>query len=254
MPAPVSLVTVHHQGGGAPTADPSGYAEGGYTYGLGLGVASRLRDVWSSYATRNFNGASVDVCLSGNRHEYRDANGNEVPAYPVTDDDLASLESALADARARGYVVDVPTVRAHQNSPGSSTACPGSYTMARWAEVVAACTAGGSTPAPAPTGGGLLTTVASPQAGKPAGRTPTARPVPELGCILLENGAALRGDKASGGNRVWLSTDAGVMAAGNRLLDIAATVDGNGRADGRGVVALYDLGDNVVGTYLLEWS
>jgi hypothetical protein len=71
---------------------------------------------------------------------------------------------------------------------------------------------------------------------------------------MLENGAALKGDKASGANRVWTSTDKAVQAAGNKLVDIAATVDGNGRPDGRGVVALFDLGNNQMGTYLVEWS
>jgi hypothetical protein len=96
--------------------------------------------------------------------------------------------------------------------------------------------------------------VASNQRPNPAGRVPTARPVPALACILLENGAALRGDKASGANRVWQSTDAAVKAAGNRLLDIAPTVDASGRPDGRGVVALFDLGNNQTGSYLLEWT
>jgi hypothetical protein len=241
--APVSLVTVHHEGAGAPTADPSRYAHGGYTYGFGLGSWARLRDVWASYATLDYNGVSLDLCLSGNRMD-----------HAVTDDDLASIRAACADARARGYVVSAPTVRAHKDSPGSGTVCPGDRTMQRWSEVVAACTGSSSTSAPPTTGGDLLTTVASNQRPNPAGRVPTARPVPALACILLENGASLRGDKASGSNRVWQSTDAAVKAAGSRLLDIAPTVDAGGRPDGRGVVALFDLGNNQTGSYLLEWS
>jgi hypothetical protein len=173
--------------------------------------------------------------------------------HAVTDADVALIAGALADARSLGYVVDTPDVVAHRDSPGSSTVCPGDLTMAVWPDVVAACTAAGAPPAPI-SGGELLTTVASPQPGKPAGRTPTARPVPALGCVLLENGAALEGDTPSGSNRIWTSPDAGVRAAGNRLVDIAATVDGNGRPDGRGVVALFDLGDNQTGSYLVEWS
>jgi hypothetical protein len=245
MPAPVSLVTVHHEGAGAPAAPENigRCAHGGYTYGFGSGAWERFRDVWSSFATMNFNGDSVDLVLTGNRED-----------HAVTDDDLAAISAAVADARGRGYVVDAPTVRAHRDSPGSSTVCPGAYTMARWSEIVAACTAG-SAPAPGPESGGeLLTTIASPQTAKPAGRTPTARPVPALACVLLENGAALRGDKPSGANRVWVSSDPGVIAAGSRLLDIAATIDSNGRPDGRGIVALFDLGDNAVGTYQLDWS
>jgi hypothetical protein len=142
MPAPVSLVTVHHEGAGAPAAPANigRCAHGGYTYGFGSGAWQRFRDVWSSYATLNFNGRSLDLVLTGNRVD-----------YAVTDADLGSIRAACADARSRGYVVNAPTVRAHTNSPGSSTVCPGNHTMARWPEVVAACTAGGTAP---PTGGG----------------------------------------------------------------------------------------------------
>jgi hypothetical protein len=245
VPAPVSLVTVHHEGAGAPTDDPARYAHGGYTYGLGPTRWSHLRDVWSSYATLNFNHVSLDLCLSGNRME-----------YDVTPGDVDVIRGAVADARARGYVVDAPTVRAHRDSPGSSTVCPGDRTMRVWADVVAACQAGAAPtpPAPEPSEVVPLTCVASPQRANPAGRTPTARPVPALGAILLENGAALRGDAASGANRVWVSSDAAVKAAGNKLLDIAPTIGADGRPDGRGVVALFDLGSNQVGTYLVEWS
>lgn len=156
MPAPVALVTIHHQGGGAPTDSSGGYSSGGYTYGIGASRWERFRAVWDSYATLNFNGVSVDVCLSGSR-------GNTTPAYPVTDADIELIRGALADARARGYVVNAPTVRAHRNSPGSSTACPGDNTMARWADIVAACTAGGS--APAPTKGGAVSAACTPSGG-----------------------------------------------------------------------------------------
>jgi hypothetical protein len=146
MPNPVTLVTVHHEGAGAPAAPANigRCAHGGYTYGFGSGAWQRFRDVWSSYATLNFNHVSLDLVLTGNRMD-----------HAVTDADLASIRAACADARALGYVVGNPTVRAHQNSPGSSTACPGSHTMARWGEVAAACTAGGTTPPPTPpTSGG----------------------------------------------------------------------------------------------------
>lgn len=152
---PVSLVTVHHQGGGAPTDNASGYSYGGYTYGIGASRWERFRSVASSYATLNYNGVSVDVCLSGDRHT----------GYPVTDADLELIAGAVADARARGEVVDRPTVRAHRDSPGSATACPGNYTMARWSEVVDACTAGGATPAPKPKGGGAVEIVSTSSGG-----------------------------------------------------------------------------------------
>lgn len=147
MSGAVSRVTIHHQGGGAPTDNSSGYSGGGYTYGIGATRWERFRDVWSSYATKNYNGESVDVCLSGSR-------GNTSPAYPVTDADLRMIRDALADARARGYVVNAPEVVAHRNSPGSSTACPGDNAMARWSEIVAACQASGSAPAPPSSTGG----------------------------------------------------------------------------------------------------
>lgn len=141
MPPPVTLVTVHHEGAGAPS-DVARGAHGGYTYWIGATYFTHLRTVWSSFATLNFNGSSLDLCLSGNRME-----------YPVTDGDLNLIRNACADARARGYVVNAPTVRAHRNSPGSGTVCPGDKAMARWSEIVAACTAGGTAP-PAPGPGG----------------------------------------------------------------------------------------------------
>lgn len=148
---PVSLVTVHHQGGGAPTDNSSGYSYGGYTYGIGATRWERFRSVWDSYATLNYNGESVDVCLSGDRHT----------GYVVTDADVELIRGAVADARARGEVVDRPTVRAHRDSPGSSTACPGNFTMARWPEIVDACTAG-SAPAPAPAKGDAVNITRTP--------------------------------------------------------------------------------------------
>jgi hypothetical protein len=135
---PVGLVTVHHEGAGTPSDVPRG-AAGGYTYWIGASRYERLRDVWSSFATLGFNHISLDVCLSGNRM-----------TSPVTAADLELIRMAVADARNLGYVIGSPVVLAHRNSPGSSTVCPGDRTMARWSEVVAACTRTGPTPAPAP--------------------------------------------------------------------------------------------------------
>jgi hypothetical protein len=148
MPAPVELVTAHHEGAGAPS-DVARGADGGYTYWIGATTWQHLRSVWDSYGTLNYNGDSVDVCLSGNRME-----------HPVTDADVDLIRQAVADARARGYVIDAPTVRAHRDSPGSSTVCPGDRTIDQWPAIVAACTAGASSPAP--TEGGAVEIVSTP--------------------------------------------------------------------------------------------
>lgn len=138
MPAPVSLVTIHHEGAGDPTNTARG-AEGGYTYWIGSTTFTHLRDVWSSFATWNFNHVSVDVCLSGNRM-----------VWDVTEADVSLIEAALDDARARGYVVNAPQVRDHHSSPGSSTVCSGDQTRERWNQIVAACQSDGASPVPAP--------------------------------------------------------------------------------------------------------
>jgi len=193
-------------------------------------------------ATADHNAISHAICAMGNFE-------TEVPSEALIDE----LGALVAHGAAAGWW-PAQITGPHRDASGNATACCGRNLIARIPDINAR--AAGGAPAPGPSDGGApLTAVASPQKGNPAGRTPTARPVPSLGCILLENGAALRGDKPSGAtNRVWTSSDAAVQRAGNKLLDIAATVDGNGRPDGRGVVALFDLGDNQVGTYLLEWS
>lgn len=129
MPAPVSLVTVHHEGAGTPSDDPRG-AAGGYTYWIGATRCEHLRDVWHSYATLNFNHRSLDICLSGNRMD-----------VAVTANDIALIRAAATDARARGYVVDAPYVRSHHDSPGSSTVCPGTHARdpLTWLAIVTAC-------------------------------------------------------------------------------------------------------------------
>jgi hypothetical protein len=142
MPAPVALVTIHHEGAGAPS-DVARGADGGYTYWIGATNITHLRSVWDSFGTLNYNGDSVDVCLSGNRMD-----------HAVTAADVDLIGQAYDDARRRGYVTDTPTVRAHRDSPGSSTVCPGDRTMDVWPAIVAACTAGA--PAPEPTKGGAV--------------------------------------------------------------------------------------------------
>lgn len=138
MPGPVSLVTIHHEGAGAPTDTPRG-AEGGYTYWLGSSYWTWLRDVWSSFATWNFNHVSLDLVWSGNRME-----------HDVTPADIEMLRAAVKDARALGYVVNNPQVRDHHDSPGSSTVCSGTYSRESWNEIVVACQADGAIATPTP--------------------------------------------------------------------------------------------------------
>jgi hypothetical protein len=240
---PVSLVTVHHRGAGTPSDVVVDI--GGYTYWIGVSRFSHLRTVWRSTATRGFNGRSLDVCLSGNRM-----------LQGVTANDIALIRNAVADARGRRYVTNNPMVRAHRNSPGSATVCPGSHTMNVWNQIVAACQAGTvpptPPPAPPPPPEVLLTTVASPRVTN--GRRGTARPVPAIGAVLLENGASLRGDQPSGRNRVFVNPDPLVRSRNARLIDITPTVGNDGRPDGRGIEELRDLGNNEVGTYTILWS
>src|SRR5262245_27959858 len=134
MPLPVRLVTIHHEGAGDPPNLPRG-ASGGYTYWIGVTDWTWLRSVWDSYATKDFNHVSLDICLSGNR-QFRD---RDHPGFLVSDADIHLIEGAVRDARQRGYVVDVPQVRAHRFSPGSTTVCPGTHTLDRWPAVEAAC-------------------------------------------------------------------------------------------------------------------
>jgi hypothetical protein len=175
---------------------------------------------------------------------------------PFTTSDVELIRQAIADCRARGEVVGNPTVRAHRNSPGSSTVCPGDNVMKLWDQVVAACQAGGTPPTPQPppsqTGGAPLTTVA--QGRVRNGRQGTARPVPAFGTVVLENGASCQGDAASGQARVWVNPDPIIKQTNALLVDICPTVDSAGRPDGAGFVALYDLRNGQIGTYRVPWS
>jgi len=132
---PVDLVTIHHEAGAGkpPTDDVWRFSEGGYTYGIGNTLWQRFRSVSESYATLNYNHVSLDICLSSDRHTVND----------VTDAHLALIHDAFMDSYNRGEVTAQPLVRAHRNSPGSATACPGDFTMARWAEVASACSTAG---------------------------------------------------------------------------------------------------------------
>lgn len=100
--------------------------------------------------------------------------------------------------------------------------CPGEPIKGQRGEILrrtALILGHGPGPAPQPSEA-LLTTVATGQR-NPNGRTPTARPVPALGVVLLENGARVVGDKPNGKSRTWLPP----APAGGTLIDIAAVDD-----------------------------
>lgn len=126
---PVDLVTIHHEGAGSPSDVPRG-AAGGYTIWDGTTRYTFLRDVWHSFATLNFNHVSLDICISGNRMQYK-----------VEQHEIDLIREAVQHARDLGYVTDNPYVRAHRNSPGSSTVCPGDHAMEplTWLAIVLAC-------------------------------------------------------------------------------------------------------------------
>jgi len=142
---PVDLVTIHHEGslanGGAPSNDVGRFAHGGYTTGLGATLWQRFRAPADAWATLGYNGLDWCPCFSGDHHT----------GTRLTDTDLRLLHEAFVAAVNDGEVTAAPTVRAHRNSPGSATACPGDYTIERWDEVVAACR---MTPVPPDTTGG----------------------------------------------------------------------------------------------------
>jgi hypothetical protein len=132
----VSRVTVHHEGAGAPIDFPRG-AEGGYSVWIGTTKYTILRSPYDSWGTYHYNHVSYDICLSGNRNTL----------YHVTNNDIALIRAACADARARGWLTGWPDVVAHKYSLGSSTECPGDRALARWNEIVNACH---DVPAPPP--------------------------------------------------------------------------------------------------------
>lgn len=238
MPAPVELVTIHHEGAGAPRDFPGGAWP--YTYWLGASSWANIQPVWSSWGTLNFNGVSLDVCLSGQRQPGIAGS----PPYLVTEADVALLRGIIVDARDRGYVVNDPLVRAHRNSPGSSTVCPGDNTMARWSEIVAACTSS-TPPQPQPQPPDWsepMTTLATGQP-SPNKRRATLRPVRGLNIVLGENGGKADGSSPSGDDWTWAPNDPVVKALPpGALIDIC-------KINATTFAALYDLGGNDIGTY-----
>lgn len=134
---PVTRITIHHEGAGNPVDWARG-GEGGYSIWIGDVNGDHayvmLRTPWSSWGTFHFNHVSLDICLSGNRM-----------VDDVSDADILTILQAVADARARGWVVDHPEVVFHHDSEGSNTVCPGTKAYSHQGAIVAACQA----PAPA---------------------------------------------------------------------------------------------------------
>jgi hypothetical protein len=220
-------VTIHHQGAGVPNNSPVGP----YTYWIGVDRWQRLRSVAESWATKYYNGVSLDICLSGDRTN-----------IAVTDRDIAMIGEVFDDCLARGEVVAAPEVQAHRQT--YPTQCPGDQTMTRWPDVVNSILHHPGPPAPT-NAEALLTTV-----GDPNHAGGFVRPVPSLHCLLLLGGARLEGDEPAGAgsaDRIWRSKDAVVIAKGSALEDQFAAPDGNG------VFAIYSLGENDSRSYFVPW-
>jgi hypothetical protein len=135
MSAPVSRVTIHHEGDGVPRVVNLAYA--GYSAAVFPETHSLWRPPWTSWGTYHYNHVSLDVVLTGNRM-----------VYPVTDDELVQLGKLCDEARGMGWIVDAPDVFPHRQS--FNTACPGDLVIARWSDVVAAVLGHRSAPKPAP--------------------------------------------------------------------------------------------------------
>jgi hypothetical protein len=227
-----AIVTIHHQGAGAPNDTP----QPEYTYWISPGGWQRIQSVADSWATSGENGISLDICLSGNRMN-----------YVVTDTDVSAIGAVFQDCLARGEVTATPHVQPHKAV--YNTACPGTHTMARWPDIVAVCHAAPKPMVPTDWSK-LMTTVADPN--HVGG---TARPIPPLHAVLLENGARLSGDKPSGTEHVWTSPDPTILAlladantAFPQLVDICPT------AKGDGIFVLFAIAENEVRSYFVPWQ
>jgi hypothetical protein len=193
-------------------------------------------------ATGGNNSTSHAICAMGNFE-------NDTPTNALLDSIASCVMWLFANRAIQQNVITGP----HRDAPGNSTACCGRNLIAQIANINARVAGGaGPTPTPPPSGGAPLTTVASPRGAQ--GRVGTARPVPAFGTVQLDNGASLKGDTASGRGRVWVNPDQTVKNTKAPLLDIAPTIGTDGKPDGRGIVALYDLGGGNIGTYVVPWS
>lgn len=136
MGLPLSTVIQHHEGSGKPR---NGVSLRFYSYIIGLSewhIRSGLIDPAAPFpggdtSTIDFNRRVIGVCLTGNRQTGIKDN----PAYPVTDTDIEMMVEIGVDARRRGWLIDNPLVKPHEDMPGSHTVCPGDLTIARWDDV-----------------------------------------------------------------------------------------------------------------------
>lgn len=128
----VSIVGVHHEGRGKPRTVDLSHA--GYSAGIfdgGRWAIWRQPDDprgagFHDFSTAGYTAKVCGVVLTGNRHPYKDAHGNDVPAYPVTDLDRRAMRELAAEFRKRGWLVAQPNVWAHrQFPPPNATVCAG---------------------------------------------------------------------------------------------------------------------------------
>jgi hypothetical protein len=130
----VDLVVIHHEGAGAPTDNVARFLDtDSYSAGIGITLYELRRDPADSFINNVDDGRGLQVCLSGNRMD-----------YPVTDTDIGFIGAVCDEARARGWVTDTPTVYHHGDRHPS--ACPGTHTNERRAEIAAACQASREAP------------------------------------------------------------------------------------------------------------
>ena len=133
-------VTIHHEGGGAPSDNVSRFLSvEKYSAGIGLSRYELWRSPEDSFITTGQSGHCLQICLSGNRE-----------VHAVSDGDIGLIAACCDDARRRNWLVDNPQVVHHGDS--AATACPGDNTNNRRAAIASACQAGHSGSVPAEEG------------------------------------------------------------------------------------------------------
>ena len=179
-------VTIHHEGGGAPTDRVSRFLNAArYSAGIGITRYELVRAPEQSFTTVGQDGKCLQICLSGHRGR-----------YPVTDSDLALVHTCCDEARAKDWLTLTPVLYLHGDT--MSTECPGAFTEARRGDLERAVRAAIPvvTPPPGPPLTGKKELMLIEQPGR------TVDPV-RLACIELRpedyqiiawNGASVAGD------------------------------------------------------------